>query len=602
MTGKSKIIKQVIFLFRIILFTLIILPGIDLNLKFPIMAIFMAGGLYCKRTFTRFFTDFLLLFLALFLLFPMFYILREGFFDANGITADYFFSIFKNPTTRNAILNSLALAIITTVFTFFLTLPLAWLTVKTSFKGKVFLAGLLLLPLVLPPFVGAIGMRRLLARFGTLNLILQNIGIIDNPIDWLGQNQFWGVAILQILHLFPIMYLNVVSSLANIDPALEDSAKNLGASPFKVLRKITLPLAAPGIFAGSAIVFIWAFTDLGTPLVFQYSEVVPVLIFDRISDINNNPEGFALVAMVLLITLTTYFFSRRFLGDRDRTMLTKNLSAAREIQLSRRKAWMARSLFIFVIFLAIMPHLSVILTSVADRWFMTALPTSWTIDHYHEALAHELTIPSIQNSIFYATAATGIDLILGVILAFLVARSKTRSAKYLDMLAMLPLALPGIVIAFGYITAFNHTILDPRKDATFLLIFAYSVRRLPYVLRAAYAGFSQVSESLEEASMNLGAGPGKTLRKITLPLIAANLLAGGILAFCFALLEVSDSLILALKTNSFPITKTIYTLLGRVDDGLVLASALGVWAMVFLGTSLLLANSILGKKMGQLFK
>ncbi|MBU1534787.1 iron ABC transporter permease [Myxococcota bacterium] len=562
----------------------------------------MGAGLVRELSFTQFFSDFVVSFLALFLFFPLIHVLREGFFTRQGFTLDFFFAIFRNPTTRTGIINSLVLALLTTLATFLITLPLAWLTVRTSFRGKVLLAGLLLLPLVLPPFVGAIGMRRLLARFGTLNMALMNAGVMDSPIDWLGNNKFWGVLILQTLHLFPIMYLNVVSSLANIDPSLEEAGKNMGASPFTVLRRITLPLAAPGIFAGSAIVFIWALTDLGTPLVFEYREVIPVLIFDRISDMGENPEGYALVVMVLLMTLSTYFLSKRLFGGTGQAMLTKNLSQSRERVLKGTEAFFARSLFLVVIFLSVLPHLSVLLTSVADRWFMTALPASYTTAHFREALAHELTVPSMANSIFYASVATAVDLFLGVILAWLVTRSKRAEAKYLDMLAMLPLALPGIVVAFGYVAAFHHTVLDPRRDPAMLLIIAYSVRRLPYVLRAAYAGFSQVSESLEEAALNLGATPARTLRRITLPLIGANLLAGGILAFTFALLEVSDSLILALKTNSFPITKAIYTLLGRVDDGLALACALGVWSMLFLGTSLLLANSILGKKMGELFR
>jgi iron(III) transport system permease protein len=136
-----------------------------------------------------------------------------------------------------------------------------------------------------------------------------------------------------------------------------------------------------------------------------------------------------------------------------------------------------------------------------------------------------------------------------------------------------------------------------------LLVVSYSVRRLPYIVRAAFAGFQQTSVTLEEASANLGASPWRTLRKITLPLVMANLVAGTILTFSFAMLEVSDSLILAMRDQYSPITKMIYQLMGRIEpDAPSVACALGVVGMVILSVSLLIAGKILGKKLGQLFR
>jgi iron(III) transport system permease protein len=169
-------------------------------------------------------------------------------------------------------------------------------------------------------------------------------------------------------------------------------------------------------------------------------------------------------------------------------------------------------------------------------------------------------------------------------------------------MVMLPLAVPGLVLAFGYLAGFAGTKLDPRENPVPLLVIAYAIRRLPYMVRAAYAGFQQVSVSFEEAAANLGSTAFTTIRRITMPLIGANLVAGAILAFSFAMLEVSDSLILALKDAYYPITKAIYILIGRIEDGFFVASALGVWAMVFLALAIILAGSILGKKLGMLFR
>ena len=217
-----------------------------------------------------------------------------------------------------------------------------------------------------------------------------------------------------------------------------------------------------------------------------------------------------------------------------------------------------------------------------------------------------------SNSLFYSSLSALVDLVLGVLIAWLLTRRKLPFAAVLDALAMLPLALPGLVLAFGYVAGFDFdpkksqwlgTWFNPRENPTVLLIISYSVRRLPYIVRSAHAGFQQTSRTLEEASANLGASPFRTLRKITLPLIMANLIAGTILTFSFAMLEVSDGLILAMREKYFPITKMIYQLMGRIDSNAAgVACALGAVGMAILTACLLAASKILGKRMGQLFR
>ena len=199
-----------------------------------------------------------------------------------------------------------------------------------------------------------------------------------------------------------------------------------------------------------------------------------------------------------------------------------------------------------------------------------------------------------------------IDVILGVAIAYVVVRSKIAGRQVLDFLAMLPLAVPGLVLAFGYLAMSQDgrwfSFLNPVRNPTLLLVIAYSVRRLPYVVRAASAGFQQTSETLEEAAQSLGCPPLKATWRITLPLITANLIAGGLLAFAFAMLEVSDSLILAQKAHYYPITKAIMELFQLLGDGKFIASALGVWAMAFLAVTITALGLLLGKKLGALFR
>jgi iron(III) transport system permease protein len=554
----------------------------------------------------------LLLFFGLFLFYPVGLLLKGAFYSDGRFTLTFFELLLSSPLQRQALLNSFLIALLTTGLTTFLTLPMAWAMTRFNFAGKALLGGLLLVPMIMPPFVGAIGLRQLLSRYGSLNLLLMDFGLVpvDRPLDWLGAGGFWGIVLLQVLNLYPIMFLNVSTAMSNIDPALREAAQNLGARGGRLFRTITLPLILPGWFAGAIIVFIWAFTDLGTPLIFGFSRVVPVQIFDAVNEVNTNPMGYTLVVFVLLLTVALFVMSKQLLARKRYEMIALGHSASSEVQAQPAQAgilWLALG---GVVVVALLPHLMVVMQSFSERWFFSVLPNEWTSGTYTEIFRDKLTGTSIRNSLLYSTCSALLDLVLGVIIAWLLTRRRIPLAGLLDALAMLPLALPGIVLAFGYVAGFDNfkspwlnEYLNPRNNPTLLLIISYSVRRLPYIVRSAYAGFQQTSVTLEEASANVGASPFRTLRKITLPLVMANLIAGTILTFSFAMLEVSDGLILAMKENFFPITKMIYQLMGRIDPNAPsVACALGVVGMILLTVSLLVAGKLLGRRLGQLFR
>ena len=264
---------------------------------------------------------FLWMFFIVFMLYPLGYVFSNAFFTTEGFSLVFMKLMFSSPNNTIILANSVNLGLAVTLFTTLLSLPLALLLVRYNFPGKGLLNGLILIPMVLPPFVGAIGMRQLLARFGSINLSLLEMGVIDQPIDWLGGGSFWGVVILEALHLYPIMYLNLAAALANVDPSLEEAARNMGASSFKLFRTVTFPLMLPGYFAGAIIVFIWSFTDLGTPLVFEYREVVAVQIFNMVTDLHQNPMGYAFVVAVIVLKLFFFYLSKRILGGGRYEML-----------------------------------------------------------------------------------------------------------------------------------------------------------------------------------------------------------------------------------------------------------------------------------------
>lgn len=562
-----------------------------------------------RASLSRFFFLVMAAFFACFFVAPIWATVKTAFIDASGgFTLDYVAEVFKNDLYREGVVNSFVIAIWTTLGCLALALPLAVCHVKFDFPGKMILNSLVLTPMILPPFVGAIGVKAMLGQAGALNSFLAATGLMDpnDPIDWLGHGQLFGIVAMEVLHLYPIIYLNAAAALANLDPVLEEAAANLGCDPIRRFWRITLPLIMPGVFAGGTIVFIWAFTELGVPLVFDYSRVTAVQIFSAIKDLSGNPFPYALVVVMLVFSALIYVAGKWMFGNASATGGGRATTACDTIKLPLGWGIACAALFVLVTFLAVVPHLGVMLLSVAVDWYATILPATFTLDHYRDALGHELTLSSVANSLKYSMLATLLDLALGIGVAYVVVRTKIAGRQILDAMAMLPLAVPGLVLAFGYLAMtregqpFDWLMLG--ENPILILVIAYSVRRLPYVVRSASAGFQQVSPALEEAAQNLGATPERTLWRITLPLVAPNLIAGALLAFSFAMLEVSDSMILAQQAAHYPITKAIYSLISALGNGPSLAAALGVWAMVFLAVTIVGAAVILGKKLGALFR
>ena len=202
------------------------------------------------------------LFFVVFLIYPLLYVFKEAFWIGNTFSLTYFKLMVTDPSIRTLVVNSFKIGAMVTLVTSIVSLPLAYFLTRYRYPGRDLLRSIILIPMIMPPFVGAIGMQQFFGRFGSVNMLLVKLKLIDitETIDWFGGG-FWGVVLLSTLHLYPIMYLNIVAALANVDPSLEEAAENMGASRAQVFRRITLPLMMPGYFAGAILVFIWAFTD-----------------------------------------------------------------------------------------------------------------------------------------------------------------------------------------------------------------------------------------------------------------------------------------------------------------------------------------------------
>jgi iron(III) transport system permease protein len=554
------------------------------------------------------------LILVVFLLYPIYLTVRGGLAadpaTGTGFTLRHVRAVFDDPTLLEGLFNSLRIASMTTVAATLIALPLSILAANFRFPLKGLFQAAVLAPMIIPPFVGAIGVRALLGREGAVN------ALFGTSFDVLGTGKLAGVVMLQALSLYPIIFLNATASLANLDPALDEAAENLGARPWTRFRRITLPLVRPGLFAGATIVFIWSFTELGTPLMFDYYRVTSVQVFNGLKEVENSAEPYALTIVMLSTALILYGLGRGVLKGRTYAMQTRAARAGSETVLTGARGWLATGLFAAVACAALMPHLGVILTSltVPGQWYQSVLPKAFTTGHYAQALGGADAFQSIVNSLRLSVAAMMFDIGLGLLIGYLIVRTKVIGRSVIDALCMLPLAVPGLVMAFGFAAMSLRwpfkggplesvaSIFGPSPQPFLFLIVAYSIRRLPYIVRSTVAGLEQTSGDLEEAAVNLGASRFTAVRRVIVPLIAANLIAGGLLVFSFSMLEVSDSLILAQQGKHFPATKQIFAFTERLGDGPYIASAMGVWGMSLLMVTLLGASLLLGKKLGSVFR
>lgn len=540
--------------------------------------------------------------LVVFLLYPVLVVLIEAFTVDGKFSILNFTNFFANSLFMESFSNSLLVAIAAVITSSLIGVPLAFFLTRYDFPGKRVFEILAMMPIIIPPFVGAIGLTYFFGKYGIVNLFLTEtfniefIPFLKGPL---------GVLFVQTIHLYPLIFLNCSASLAGIDPSLEESAKNLGSNGFHLFRTITFPLIIPGYAAGALLVFIWSFSDLGTPLMLGYFKLLAPQAYHRITSFTIlDVNGYVMCVLLAAISLLTLFLVRKYVSLRQYSIISSGISPAALVKrLSRKKMLVVLPFCIIIVLISLTPHMGILLASFGKVWSMTYLPETYTLDHYSEVLIR--TPQFIQNTLLYSSISAVFDVILGAIIAYLLVRKTFIGKGVLDALAMLPFAIPGIVIGIGYLRVFYQFKIPglgvPLTATWFILPISYMIRRLPYTVRSCVAALQQIHISLEEASMSLGANRFQTFIRITLPLMRTGIIAGGILAFVNAVVEISTTLFLTPSLKQASLSFAIYQYINN-PRGKGPASALGVFAILLVSICILVVRKILGKSMGNIFR
>jgi iron(III) transport system permease protein len=534
-------------------------------------------------------------FILLLLAWPVATVLYAAFADGQGgFTLGHLGTFLSISLMREAFVASVVVALASVALATLIAVPLAYLTVRFDFRGAALVQTLGVLPLVMPPFVGAVAMQLLFGRNGSVNLMLH---------EWFGfripfMEGLNGVVFVEGLHYFPFILLNLAAALSNIDGAMDEAAQNLGSHGWRLFRRVVFPLAAPGYVAGAALVFVKVFDDLGTPLVLHVTNMLAPQAYLRITSVGvEDPIGYVIALVMVAFSIAALALSARITRGRDYATLTRGGSALARRRLTGWRAVLAYGWVLFVLALVLSPHLGILLLSLAKVWSFSVLPDGYTLQHYAVVLTDSSHM--IGNTLLYCTLAAGIDVVLGVAIAWLLLRTRLPGRQWLDWGASAALAIPGIVLAIGFLRAFRGIELPfgwGALTASWLAIMlAYAVRRLPYAVRSCVAALQQVHQSLEEAAQNLGANRRRTVRRVVIPLMIGGILAGFVTSFITAAVELSATILLATSESQAPLSYGIY-LYNQSIATRGPAAALGVIAVVIVGLGTWLSHRLLATR------
>ncbi len=532
------------------------------------------------------------LFLLLFLVVPVTTVIYVAFTEkgTGAFTLVNFVDFFRTDLFVNAFWNSVYVSSATVALASAFALPLAYITTRFDFRGALLIQTLGFLPLIMPPFAGAVAMQLLFGRNGTVNLLLDDFFGFKIPLME-GLN---GVVFVQAVHYFPFILVNLSAALRNIDRSMEEAAQNLGCSGFRLFRRVVFPLALPGYVAGASLVFVKVFDDLATPLLLNVKDLLPPQAYLRITSIGiADPMGYVIAVVLIVVSVLAMWASALALRSKDYSTVQRGGGGLAKRSLRPWESAAAYVIIGLILALVLTPHLGLLLLSIATVWSFSPLPDAYTTAHYARVFGESSIY--IKNTLIYSSLAASIDVLVGGAIAYLILRTKLIGRQGLDWAASAALAVPGVVLGIGYLrTFYNVQLPDGRPLATLwiMIVLALAIRRLPYALHACHAALEQISVSLEEAAENLGATKMRTVRRIVVPLMTGGILAGFISSFATAAVELSATLMLVQSNSDAPLAYGLYVLM-QSPAGRGPGAALGVIAVILVAICTLLSHLVI---------
>ena len=503
----------------------------------------------------------LIAFLTLFILYPLAILLVDSIYSGNGFTLDIFKRVLAMPNFRTAIGNTMKIGLVVGILSAAVGLLFAYVEVYVRI-GR--LAGGLfkmvsMLPVVSPPFVLSLSMIMLFGKAGLITRFLLNI--YDNSVYG-----YWGIVIVQTLTFFPVCYMMFKGLLKNIDPSLEEAARDMGASRWKVFTSVTLPLVLPGLGNAFLVTFIESIADFANPMIIGGSyDTMATTIYLQITGAYDK-EGAAAMAVVLLcITLAMFAVQKYYLERKTAATLTGKASRARMLIADRSVTIPLKVLCSLAAAFVILMYLCVPIGALFPTWGYKFTPL--TFKWFGQVFSRYKGLQAFRDSFVLSLIAAPITALLSMIISYLVVKRKFKSKGFIEAVSMLAMAVPGTVLGVGFIRGYSSCLLhsgswDLFRDggalhsvlpngllggiygSAAILIIVFVVRSLPTGTRSGISALRQIDKSIEESAYDMGADSFKVFMTVTLPLIKDSFLSGLVTAFVRSITAISAIILL----------------------------------------------------------
>ena len=513
----------------------------------------------------------LIAFLTLFILYPLAILLVDSFVTDSGPSFEVFTRIFQMGSFTTAITNTLAVGFLVSIVSALVGLLFAYVEVYVKLKTK-FMSGLFqvvsMLPVVSPPFVLSLSIIMLFGKSGLITRYL--LGMYDNSVYG-----FWGIFVVQTLTFFPVCYMMLKGLLKNIDPSLEEAARDMGASRWKVFTSVTLPLVLPGLGNAFLVTFIESIADFANPMIIGGSyDTLATTIYLQITGAYDKQGAAAMAVVLLCITLLMFVVQKYVLEAKSTATLSGKAGRARmlitdaSVRIPLTVICCALAIFVVVMYLCV-PFGALFKTWGYDF----SLTTKW----FEQVFTKYHGFQAFRDSFLLSLIAAPITAILSMIISYLVVKRNFRTKGFIEAVSMLAMAVPGTVLGVGYIRGFSggifHTgVLQGIYGSAAILIIVFIVRSLPTGTRSGISALRQIDKSIEESAYDMGADSFTVFRTVTLPLIKDSFFSGLVTAFVRSITAIS-AIILLVTPQFFLITVQINEFAEKGNYGIACAFA-----------------------------
>ncbi len=527
-------------------------------------------------------------FFVVFFIYPILQILLSSIVDPATKQLDfkYFIMFFQKKYYSNTILNSFKVTLLATLLTSFFGTLLAYIARTVKIKFKPIIDMLLIISIVSPPFIGAYAWISLFGRQGMITKVINQLFHVTSK----GIYGFDGILLVFTIKLIPLVYLYVSGALKNMDASLGEAAESLGASAYKRIKEVIIPLILPTILASGLLVFMRILADFGTPkLIGEGYRTIPGLIYDSfVGDLTPDKRLAATISVIVVIFTTTIFLLQRYISNRKTIEMT-SMRPIEPKKVSGIKNILSHAILYTMTFIAVLPTLVVFHNSFRNSKGMIYLP-GYSLMNY--AKAFTTLGRTIKNTYLFSFYAMILVIFIGIVIAYTSVRKSSKLTSILDTISMAPYIIPGSILGISLILAFNKKPLLLHGTAL-IIIVAYVIRRLPYTIRSTSAILRQIDLNVEEASLSLGANSITTFFRVTLPMMIPGVLSGAIMSWLSIISELSASVMLWVVSTK---TLSIEIYFQVMDGNYGVASALSSVLIFTTVVTLLLFFKITGRR------